>query len=178
MKETYEALKNGDHKAFEAIFLAYYKRVKYFILGLVKSEEDAEELAQEVFVKLWTNRTSINVDKNLNTFIYVMARNMAFNFLKSKLVRESYSNDPSHTEETSSSEDIIYARETELLIKMTVNNMPERRKEIYKLSRDEGLTNDEIAAKLNISTKTVENQLSLALKELRKILSLFILFFL
>jgi len=176
-KKTIQELRDGDHAAFEMVFIAYFNKVKHFINGLLRSEDDAEELAQELFVKLWINHDTINLEKSFSTYLYVMARNAAINFLKSKFVRESYANDLSNTEEYVNSEDILYAKETDLLIKMTVSQMPDRRKQIYKLSRNEGLTNDEIASQLNISKKTVENQLSLALKELRNIISLFLMFF-
>ena len=179
VKEILVALKSGDHKAFEVIFVTYFNKVKYFINGLVKSESDAEELAQEVFVKLWVNRESIVIEKSFSSYLYVMARNAAFNFLKSKFVRDSYLNDQLHqnNEESATSDDVIVAKETELLLKIIVSKMPEQRRRIYEMSRNQGLKNDEIAAQLNISKKTVENQLSLALKELRQVFSSFLVLF-
>ena len=179
VKEILVALKGGDHKAFEVIFVTYFNKVKYFINGLVKSESDAEELAQEVFVKLWVNRESIVIEKSFSSYLYVMARNAAFNFLKSKFVRDSYLNDQSYqsNEESVTSDDVMVAKETELLLKIIVSKMPEQRRRIYEMSRNQGLKNDEIAAKLNISKKTVENQLSLALKELRQVFSSFLVLF-
>lgn len=170
-RETCEALRNGDHKAFEVVFVAYYNKVKYFINGLLRSEEDAGELTQELFVKLWTNRLSVDPDKTLSTYLYVMARNLAFNFLKSKYVRESYANDSYHIEESIDSEEVVWAKELEHILHVAVEKMPERRKEIFVLSRKKGLSNEEIATQLDISKKTVENQLSLAIKELRRIIS-------
>lgn len=175
-RETCEALRNGDHKAFEVVFIAYFNKVKYFINGLLRSEEDAEELAQELFVKLWTSRLSIDLDKKFSTYLYVIARNLAFNFLKSKYVRESYANDPYHVEEIVDADEVVWAKELERMLHIAVEKMPDRRKEIFTLSRNEGLSNEEIATRLDISKKTVENQLSLALKELRQVISA-ILFF-
>ena len=178
VKEVLIALKNGDHKAFEVIFITYFNKVKHFINGLVKSESDAEELAQEVFVKLWVNRESIIIEKSFSSYLYVMARNSAFNFLKSKFVRDSYLNDQLRQgEESVASDEVIVAKETELLLKMIVSKMPEQRRKIYELSRNQGLKNEEIASQLNISKKTVENQLSLALKELRQVFSSFLVLF-
>ena len=175
VKDVLIALKSGDHKAFEVVFIAYFNKVKYFINGLVKSESDAEELAQEIFVKLWVGRESIVIEKSFSSYLYVIARNAAFNFIKSRLVRDSYLNDQIHNrEDSATSEEIIVAKETELLLKVIVSKMPEQRRRIYELSRNQSLKNDEIAQQLNISKKTVENQLSLALKELRQTFSMFL----
>lgn len=177
-KTQIEALCSGDHKAFEEIFILYFNRVKIFINGIIKSDADAEELAQDIFVKLWNGREQINADKSLNAYIYTMARNRAFNFLKHKAVEQSYINSYKSDSTITTPEEICFAKEIELLIEMTVNQMPVRRGQIYSLSRNNGVSNDDIAIQLNISKKTVENQLSLALQEIRKVITSFCIFFL
>jgi len=127
-KELLAAVRDGDHSAFEQLFVASFSKVKYFIKGLVKSEEDAEELAQEIFIKLWMNRASIDSERNISTYLYISARNATINFIRKKNVRQSF-------------------------------------------------LNDQIAEMLNISKKTVENQLSLAIRELREVVKLLLLFF-
>lgn len=67
---TIEALQNGDHKAFEEVFLAYFNKVKYLLTGLLRSESDVEELAQDIFVKLWMSHTSIDSYKAFSTYLY------------------------------------------------------------------------------------------------------------
>lgn len=179
-KETLISLKSGNHEAFEAVFLNYFNKVKYFINGLIKSEADAEELAQEIFVKIWTNREQIDPEKSFNTYVYISARNTAFNFIKKKLVRESYAADTQYVQsenDAEDSEDVVIAKELDLLISMIVMNMPERRREIFELSRKEGLSNEEIADRLKISKKTIDNQLSLALKELKEAVRTFVMLF-
>jgi RNA polymerase sigma-70 factor (ECF subfamily) len=175
--ETLEDLKRGDHKAFEAVFLFYFDKVKRFMAGLVRSEDDAEDLAQDVFAKLWTVRETINTQSSFNAFLYTMSRNTAYNYLKHKLVQTDYANEYIQREETDTPDELMFAKEMELLIEMALCRMPEKRSEIYRLSRNEGLSNDEIAARLNISRKTVENNLTLALREIRKIILLSIVFF-
>lgn len=177
-KDKVEALSKGNHKAFEDLFIAYFQRVKLFICGIIKSEADAEELAQDVFVRLWTNREAINIEKPLGGYLYTIARNTAFNFLKHKLVEQSYVDSFSFSDDVATPEEVLFAREISLLVEMTVNEMPVQRRRIYILSREKGMSNNDIAEKLGISKKTVENQLSLALQELRKVVSLFFLFFL
>lgn len=176
-QQTLEALRDGKHKAFEDVFTAYYNKIKYFINGLVKSEADSEELTQDIFVKLWINRISIDPKKTFNAYIYIVARNAAFNFLKHKIVESSYLENYTELNEVADSEQMIFAKEISLLVELTVGKMPIQRKTIYQLSRDQDLSNNEIALKLGITKKTVENQLSLALQELRRIIHVFLIFF-
>lgn len=175
---TLEALCRGDHKAFETIFIAYYNKVKYFINGLIKSENDAEELTQDIFVKLWINRQSIHPEKSFNTYLYTIARNTAFNFLKHKMVEAAYVKTYPHTQTSDSTDEIIFAQEISLLSEMAVSRMSMQRRKIYQLSRNNGLSNEEIATQLGIAKKTVENQINLALKEIRQIISSFLILFL
>lgn len=176
--DTLLALKSGDHTAFETVFLAYFDKIHYFINSLVKSTDEAKELSQDVFEKLWNTRESIDESKSFSSFLYTIACNTTFNYLKHKLVKESYHESLPRCEEFDDPQEVLFAKEIALLIEMTVNKMSDRRREIYNYSRHEGLTNEEIAIKLNISKKTVENQLSLILRELRKVISAFILLFL
>ncbi len=171
--ETLERLQKGDQKAFDRVFIAFYSRIKVFIRAIIKSEADAEDLAQDIFAKLWINRQEISLQKPFNAYIYTIARNTAFNYLKHKIVNDTYIANHTLPDVDISPEDLMYARETELLTEMAVSQMSEQRKKIYRLSRNDGLTNDEIAKQLGISKKTVENQLSLTLKELRKIIAAF-----
>ncbi len=174
-----QALKNGNHQAFQKIFVTYFKKIKYFIYSFIKSETDAEELAQEVFLKIWENHLNIEPDKSFDSYMFTITKNLIYNFLKHKLVEKSYQEYIyfSKSEFAHDPEKILYAKEIELLIEMTVSKMPGRRKEIYQLSRHENLSNGEIAEVLGLSKKTVENQLSLALSELKSVVTLFLWLF-
>ena len=132
--KTLEAFQDGNHKAFETIFIAYYNKTKTFIDGYIKSEPDAEELTEDLFVNLWINRHSIDTSKSFNSYLHTIARNAAINFLKHKYVCDAYLNH----------------------------------------NRNEGLSNAEIAERLNTTKRNVESQLSLALKEIRKVISCFL----
>jgi RNA polymerase sigma-70 factor (ECF subfamily) len=168
--KTLEDFKKGDHKAFETVFLSYFGKVKRFIAELIRSEEDAEDLAQDIFAKIWTEREALDTNLSFNAFLYTLARNAAFNYLKHKSVQTNYANEYIRLDETDTPEEVLFAKETELLIEMMLGRMPEKRQEIYRLSRRQGLSNDEIANRLNVSRKTVENNLSMALNEIRRIL--------
>lgn len=173
--QTIQALQQGSHQAFEEVFLTYFTKVKCYILQLIRSESESEELAQDVFVRLWANHHTIRADQSLDAYLFTMAHHAACNWLKHKAVRDNYLEMTIPPEFATTPEELLYAREIGLLIEMAVNQMPEQRKRIFRMSRNEGYTNDDIANKLQITKKTVENQLSLALKELRKIIGLFLL---
>lgn len=175
-ESTIVALRDGGHKAFEDIFTAYFDKIRLFIFGYIKSEVDAEELAADLFVNLWIHRESIDVTKSFDSYLHTIARNAALNFLKHKFVRESYRDTVRQPDFGFSPEDELIAKETRLLIEMAVEKMPEQRKMIYRLSRTEGLKNEEIAIRLNTTKRNVESQLSLALKDLRKAVTSIFLF--
>jgi len=167
----------GDHAAYKEVFLKYFPKVKYFIAHFLKSETTAEDLTQEIFVKLWENRSKLASVQSFSSYIYRMARNATLNYIEHKNVEKKYFEQQYEEELGQSIEEELYARELELLVHLTVNHMPLQRKRVYQMSRDEGLKNEDIAEQLNISKKTVENHLNIALKEIRKIISLFALFF-
>ena len=163
--KTLEAFQDGNHKAFETVFIAYYNKTKAFIDGYIKSESDAEELTEDLFVNLWINHDSIDASKSFSSYLHTIARNSAINFLKHKYVHDTYLNSSQEIEYSSTSEEDLIAKELGLLIDDIVGKMSEQRKMIYTLSRQEGLSNAEIAIQLNTTKRNVESQLSLALKE-------------
>lgn len=169
-------LVSGSHDAFRQLFMSYFPRVKYFIAHLTKSENIAEELAQDVFMKIWERREHLQIAGSFNSYVYRMAKNAALNHLRRKYLEESYLEEYESQAEPTIEGD-LYAREMELLEKLTVSRMPRKRRVVYEMSRRDGLTNDEIAHRMGISKKTVENHLNLALKEIRKTLLLFTAFF-
>lgn len=166
-----EKLSQGNHEAFRLLFMRYYPKVRSFVYGLLKSEEDAEDVTQEIFAKIWSNRSSFTTVRNFGGYLFVLSKNTALNYIDSKYVRETRINEKpfEETDNTSPYEELI-AKDLQLLVDMVVESMPPQRKLVYELSRKVGLSNAEIAERLQLSGKTVENHLTLALKELRKIL--------
>lgn len=171
--KTLKALRNGDHKAFESVFITYYDKIRIFIFGYIKSESDAEELTEDIFVNLWEKRISIDTSKSFSAYLHTIARNTALNFLKHKYLHSTYVANTAISEYSSTSEEDLIAKELGLFIDDVVDKMPEQRKQIYILSRNKGLNNTEIAEQLDTSKRNVESQLSLALKEIRKAISVF-----
>lgn len=177
-QELLHRLAEGNQEAFRRIFMHYYPKIRGFILGLLKSEEDAEDLAQEIFAKLWSKRESFAEVRNLGVYLFVLSRNTAYNYIESRQVSINRMKEYDFEEADNSSplEDLV-AKDLNLLVDMVVEGMPPQRKLIYKLSRVAGLSNSEIAEKLQLTKKTVENHLNLALKELRNSILLMLVFY-
>ncbi|WP_101689473.1 RNA polymerase sigma-70 factor [Dysgonomonas massiliensis] len=168
--EYIQRLALGDHDAFRYVFMKYFPKMKYFIAHLVKSEAIAEELSQDVFEKIWRNRSELSDLRTLSSYLYRMSKNIAINHIEHKYVERNYVQDYK-VEFDFSLEDQLDANEMKLLIMLEVEKMPEQRKRIFEMSRYENVKNEEIAEKLNISKKTVENHINLALKQIRKTLN-------
>lgn len=158
------------------MFMKYFPKVKYFINSFVKSNSVAEELAQDVFMKIWENFDKIFYIEYQDAYIYRIARNKAIDHISQKYKEELFVDNIKLKEEYTIEED-FYAKELELLIELTVNKMPLQRKTVYEMSRMQGMSNDEIAENLNIAKKTVENHLNLALKDIKKVISAFYFIF-
>ncbi|MFK1735894.1 RNA polymerase sigma-70 factor [Bacteroides fragilis] len=164
---------SNKKKKFEQFFIMTYPKVKAFAWKLLKSEEDAEDIAQDIFAKLWTNPEIWENQETWNSYIYTMVRNHIYNFLKHKSIRQTYQEQCTKEESAISETDIhdqLYAKESELLIKLTIANMPEQRRKIFRMSRTQEKSNQEIADELDISIRTVERHIYLALIDLKKVL--------
>lgn len=174
-KEYLLNISKGNTKAFDSLFILHYPRVKNFIMSLVKNEEDARDLSQDVFLKIWNNREKLPEIKFFRTYLFQMSKNAVFDFFRENTPLDNYEEE--YKIKSDSLEESIEARDLEILIDTFVESMPEQRKKIYKMSRKEGLTNDEISIKLDISKRTVETHISSALKDIRKFLMGLIFFF-
>lgn len=167
--ELLKGLGCGDHKSFDALFMLYHPKVKNFLMGFIKDEEEACDMAQDIFFKVWINRESLSKVNSLKAYLYRMARNMVYDAYEHSLVKDSYEQiQQQNSPCTDLIEETLYARELELLIDIAIEQMPEQRRRIFKMSRKEGLTNEEISQKLEINKRTVENHITQALADLRK----------
>lgn len=170
--EYMEKMGLGDHKSFDALFMLYHPKVKNFLRGFIKDEEEACDMAQDIFFKVWINRESISKVNSLKAYLYRMARNMIYDHYEHSLVKESYEQKQqlSSREYTDLVEEDLYAKELSILIDIAIEQMPEQRRRIFKMSRKEGLSNEEISIKLEINKRTVENHITQALADLREVL--------
>lgn len=169
-KDYLKMIAEGDKEAFRVIFDKYYPKVLAFLQSFLQSYDDAEDVAQSVFVRLWFVRHTLVDVTRISAYLFRMTTNMAINWSKSRKTHLdlAYGDLPYQplTEENLDT-DLRFAR-----IVYAVNHMPDRRRKVFMMSRVEGLSNSEIAERMDISRKTVENHMNLALKELRKIMTL------
>ncbi len=164
-------LKQDDKEAFNTLFYLYAEKLYKFGLTFFIGESEAEEVVQEVFVKIWLKRVSIHDPKNFNAFIFTIAKNLIFNNLKRNVYRRKYEHYQMQNlnEGHNDLENEIIYLEMKTRLEAALDNLPKKRKEVFLLSRRDGLKNKEIAEKLEISIKTVEAQMSLTLKYLKEI---------
>jgi RNA polymerase sigma-70 factor (ECF subfamily) len=168
--ELVKLLKKGDMPAFNAIYNKYCYKLHEFVFMYLKQEEDAEEIVQEVFIKIWESRGKIDVYASFESFLFTIAYNATISLLR-KRVSENKSREylkslqPIDTAEQVIDE--IQFKELNQKVQSLLEQLTPRQKEIYLLSREEGLTHKEIAQKLNISENTVNNHLVTTLKYLK-----------
>ena len=175
--------KTNDMDArFEQFYAANFPRVKNFARLLTKSEEDAEDIAQNIFLKLWTRPDLWQGQESMTGYLYTVTRNEIFNLFKHQKVEQEYESHIIRSqligelcdEDTSLLENLYY-KEIVLLVELALNQLPPRRKQVFEMSRIEGLSHKEIAEKLQIPVRTVEDHIYKTLTELRKVLMFVIL---
>ncbi|RNL55565.1 RNA polymerase sigma-70 factor [Pedobacter jejuensis] len=163
-------LAKGNESAFETIYHHYNKRLAPFVEKMVRSPELAEEIIQDIFVQLWINRHLLEDVKHPTSYLFNIATNKTLDYLK-KIANNAKLMDKiayRSTELINDTEERVIFRESAAIIEMAVSALPEQRRMIYHLSRNEGLTHEQIAERLNISRNTVKNQLVTALKSIRQ----------
>jgi RNA polymerase sigma-70 factor, ECF subfamily len=166
-------LKEGDVLSFDNIFKKYNRKVYYFALSYLKNKEEAEDIVQEVFMNLWRYRDQINESFVFSRYLFKITYNAT---CKKFRIQASYKNQLEAVlqdfviEDNSTNIDIEYNNLMETA-NLLIEKLPPRQKNIFRLSINDHLSSDQIAQKLNISKKTVENYLTLAKSSLRKSLS-------
>jgi RNA polymerase sigma-70 factor (ECF subfamily) len=171
-----DAYLRGDAKAFELLFLRYQPRLVYFVMGFVKDEEASRDICQDIFLRLWQSRESMPAIQSFKSLLFSMARHAICNYYDHHLIVEKFKEKQLLAPvKTDNAEEQLFADQLQELINSAVEAMPAQRRRIFKLSRAEGLSNSEIASMLDISKRTVENHLTLALAELRKAVKLFLI---
>ena len=148
---------------FSELYLTYYSKLVRFAKEFVIKEEDAENITQDVFIILWENRDFIEHIDNMNAYLFRLVRNKCLDYLKHKVFEQRYV----ESVQTSYEVDVVEDNDTEILIRAAINSLPKRCRDIFLLSRVEGLKYKEISEQLGISVNTVECQMGIALKKLR-----------
>jgi RNA polymerase sigma-70 factor, ECF subfamily len=155
-------LNEGDIVAFDAIYARYCHRLYGFVFRYLKNREDTEEIVQEVFLKIWEARQRIDSYSSFDSFIFTIAYNSTITLLRKRITEQKYLGNLKLRLEISSTPDLIdeiQFKELDERVHTLINRLTPRQQEIFRLSRDERLTHDQIAQKLNISANTVKNHI-------------------
>lgn len=179
LKEIALAIKAGSKDVFRSVYRAEYNNLVHFVNAYLHNKQDAEDLVQETMLTIWENREILDPCKNFRSYLYTIARNKSLNYLRdnAKWMKDSplFDSDNminSMALSSQSVDDEINVMELQGFIDRVYLSLPEKVVHTFKLSRQDGLTYNEIAEKLGITPKVVEYHISIALKALRHKLEL------
>lgn len=174
-----EALRTGDEGAFRSVYLHTYDKLKRFLRYLLGSNEDAEEVVQDIFLYILENRDKIDSSKNFRSYLYTIARHMAGKQMARRKNVDKYIG--YHTtlspEFAWAPDEVVMSDELALVLTIYIDNMPPQRRRVFEMSRTEGKSIKEIAEALGISPNTVKSHLQSAIGGLRDMIGLFLLLF-
>ena len=167
-----EKLRSKDKSAFELVFNQYFGIMVSYAFRFLDTREEAEEVAQDVFVKFWEKCTTLSPDSSIKSYLYRSVHNSCLNAIKHEKVKDTYRQHIIQYLESSYMDHVEFNDPDALRTRINseIDKLPPRCSEIFKLSRFEGLKYQEIAEHLDISVKTVEVQMGKALKILRSTL--------
>jgi len=168
-KKLVQSLINGDFEAFDHLFNYYNQRLYFFAKSILKNKEDAHDIVQEVFLRVWRNRDTLDPHSSFKSFLFTVSYNIIVDTLRKRISEQSFRDElikNAIIDESSADKDLSY-NELNSIYQEAINELPDKRKEIYRLHRFDNLSYQEIADKLNISINTVRNQMAHAISYLR-----------
>ena len=167
-------ISEGDIESYEVLFHKYYAELCRFALKYLRSEEVSEEIVQETFISLWEKRLELSIHSSVKSYLYTIVKNNALNYLNSQFARQDFQRDFFENSEMSinNTQESLVFDELQLIVQRAIDKLPKKCGTIYSMSRNTGLSYQEIANELGISVKTVEAQMGIALKKLREYLSI------
>ena len=173
-KQIFDAIKRDDHGAYEMVFREYYRPMTVYAFRFLGSLTDSENIVQDVFLRLWQKRREIMITSSLKNYLFRSVKNHCINYLEHEKIKTGYQSMVIKNE-SDRNEYSEFFLEIGLIkkIEAAIASLPEKRQEIFRMAREEGLKYREIADRLNISAKTVETQMTLSLKQLRESLKEF-----
>jgi RNA polymerase sigma-70 factor (ECF subfamily) len=165
-------IRHNDKDAFKSLYNRYSMKIYFFSLKYLGNNVEAEELVQSVFINVWENRETLDATISVKNYIYKAAVNYIYNYLKKKAIRTRYIESEINKGEIHSNltYEQVFFHDLERSINSIVETLPSQQQKIFLLSRNEGLSHNEIARKLDLSVRTVENQMYRALKIIKNIL--------
>jgi RNA polymerase sigma-70 factor, ECF subfamily len=163
----------GNRQLFNRLFSDYYVNLCRFAYTYLKDHDISEEIVQEVFITLWEQRATIDIQVSIRSLLYTAVKNKSLNYVRNQNTRIRHEDEFAREQASRVSHIINFCEREELshIIDTAINELPEQCRTIFEMSRNQNLTYHEIAQQLNISPKTVENQMSIALRKLRNKLS-------
>jgi RNA polymerase sigma-70 factor (family 1) len=169
-EQYWELISKGDKAAFEQVFRLHYQALCRYALPLIKDLDEAEEVVQHVFFNIWNKRTELQVSSSLKSYLYRAVHNDCLNRLKHGKIRMLYAEDYKKTQDGSFADAsaTLQAKELGRHIHEALDALPEQCGQVFRMSRFEQLKYSEIAERLGISVKTVENHMGKALKLMRE----------
>lgn len=167
--ELVDKLRKGDLEAFDLIFKKYGDRLFGFALKYLKSKEETEGLVQDVFLKIWENRKNLKKESSLNSYLFTIAYHNMCKIFRKKQIHEKFKEEFGFSMSGSINlEDQLEYKSTLEQVDQLIEKLPKKQRIIFVKSRKEGKSTREIAAEMNLAPGTVDNQISKALKFLRK----------
>lgn len=168
--DHFKALKEGDETAFGMIFKSHYNGLCNYAFSFLLDRDEAEEIVQAAFINIWEKKENINIESSLKSYLYRAVRNSCLNALKHARIKKKHADETAFTADRSheSVSQAVISEELDQKIGDAMMALPEQCRLIFKMSRFEELKYAEIADQLNISVKTVENQIGKALKIMRE----------
>lgn len=164
----FQRIKEGSLEAFSEFYDQYSLKLLNFSMMYLNSRAEAEETVQDVFVKIWENREGLNLELSVEGYIFRIAKNELLNKIKKKVLKtETISQSTESLVFNNATEDDVLLNEMKEVLSEAMSGLPEKRQEIFRLSREKGYSNKEIAEELNISINTVESQIKKSIKYLR-----------
>ena len=183
-KELLEKIRNSDTRAFDVVFNRYYSVLCVFATDLLMKSELAEEIVQDVFLKFWDHRNTIQINSSLKAYLFKMVQNHCYNSIRDKAALKKIKEvsiedftlqfELTKIDNTDSVFDKLWSAEMERELEKVIDTLPEQCKNIFYLSRMDGFTYAEIAKKLDISVSTVKTQMSRAMEKLEVVVKTFL----
>ena len=162
----------GDLKAYEFLFRQKYEVLYQYSAKITAEPQVSEEIVQDVFVSLWAKRKTLSISSTISNYLFRAVKNKSIDYLRSKYaqIQKDFTSEQAAEDSSVSLVDNLEAKDLEVLVTQAIEQLPKKCKEIFLLSREGGLTYEEIAQALGVSHKTVKAQMGIALKKLRTFL--------
>ncbi len=172
-----KSLREGSYTAFEMLYMHYAPHVEAFALRMLKNRTEAEDLTHDIFIKIWENKERMGEVRSFKDYLFRMTKNAIFNIFEHNTVtvrhRQQLRVNDFVTDDVAAQ---ISSRDLLMLVNLAVERMPKQRREVFRMSRYEGLSQQEIAERLEISPRTVEYHIRTAVAELRKLINVIVFF--